>query len=218
MATIAFGKKKYRIDRHGFLLDPEEWDEDFARAMAPRVRIKDGLTEDHWHVIHFVRTQFEQMKICPLVYVAARNNGFGIGKLRELFPTGYLRGVCKLAGITYRESTIQHYWLEENCDRHEYAFTKKSYHIDGLGFLIDPKEWDENFALMKAHEMKMPHYLTECHWQILHSIRKYYEEHGEVPTVYETCEENNVDLEMMEELFPDGYHRGAVKLAGLQAH
>ena len=25
-------------------------------------------------------------------------------------------------------------------------------------------------------------------------------------------------LEMMEELFPDGYHRGAVKLAGLQAH
>ena len=27
MATIAFGKKKYRIDRHGFLLDPDEWDD-----------------------------------------------------------------------------------------------------------------------------------------------------------------------------------------------
>lgn len=216
MATIDSGSKKYKVDRHGFLLDPADWDEEFAELMAPKVRIKGGLTEEHWKIIHFVRNQFAQMKVCPLIYAAARNNGFGLGRLRELFPTGYLRGVCKLAGITYRDGTIQHYWLEENRDRHEYAFAKKTYHIDCLGFLVDPAEWDENFALMKAYEMKMPHSLTDRHWAVIRFLRDRFAASGEIPNIYETCEENSIDLELMEELFPDGYHRGAVKLAGLR--
>ncbi len=37
-----------------------------------------------------------------------------------------------------------------------------------------------------------------------------------VPTVYETCEENRIEIEDLEALFPDGYHRGAVKISGLR--
>ena len=38
-----------------------------------------------------------------------------------------------------------------------------------------------------------------------------------VPTVYEACADNGLELEDLEQLFSDGYHRGAVKLAGLRA-
>lgn len=37
-----------------------------------------------------------------------------------------------------------------------------------------------------------------------------------VPTVYETCETFGIEIEELEQLFPDGYHRGAVKIAGLR--
>jgi tRNA 2-thiouridine synthesizing protein E len=36
------------------------------------------------------------------------------------------------------------------------------------------------------------------------------------PSVTETCEVNDLDIEELEQLFPDGYHRGAVKIAGLR--
>jgi sulfur relay (sulfurtransferase) DsrC/TusE family protein len=58
--------------------------------------------------------------------------------------------------------------------------------------------------------------LGDKHWQIIKYLRERYEKDKEVPTVYETCEENNIELEELEQLFPDGYHRGAVKIAGLR--
>ncbi len=46
-------------------------------------------------------------------------------------------------------------------------------------------------------------------------LRKRFQETGSVPTVYETCEQNKIEIEDLERLFPDGYHRGAVKISGL---
>ena len=37
-----------------------------------------------------------------------------------------------------------------------------------------------------------------------------------IPTIYETCESCDLDLDRFEALFPDGYHRGALKIAGLR--
>ena len=58
--------------------------------------------------------------------------------------------------------------------------------------------------------------LTDKHWQIINFLRKSFEKNNMVPTIYETCEANGIDLEELEKLFPDGYHRGAVKIAGLR--
>ncbi len=126
-----------------------------------------------------------------------------------------MRGACKLAGVTYRESYTQHFWLDHNIERFEYVYENKVYRVDVQGFLIDPSEWDELFAINKSFEMKMPEYLTPAHWKIIHFLRNKYQETKTVPTIYETCEENDIDLECLEKLFPDGYHRGAVKIAGL---
>lgn len=81
---------------------------------------------------------------------------------------------------------------------------------------MDSGQWDEMYAVYKAHELKMPKVLGEDHWRIIRFLRENHKKKGIIPTVYETCVENNMDLDDLERLFPDGYHRGAVKLAGLR--
>ncbi|HDL04157.1 MAG: sulfurtransferase TusE [Candidatus Zixiibacteriota bacterium] len=216
MKTFEYNNKIYNVGNKGFLLDPNDWDENFAIGMAPKVKIRDGLKDAHWKVIYFIRNTFEKINVCPLIYVACKKNDLGLGELKRLFPTGYLRGACKLAGVTYHDGYFQQFWLEEHIVHHTRMYERKTYHTDVQGFLIDASEWDENFALHKAYEMKMPQYLTERHWKIIYYLRKKWEETTMVPTVYQTCEDNNIDLDILQSLFPDGYHRGAVKIAGLQ--
>ena len=79
-----------------------------------------------------------------------------------------------------------------------------------------PDDWDENFAIHRAYELNIPNNLTPEHWDIIYFLRDWYKAKGEVPTVYETCESNNITFDKLEELFPSGYHRGAVNISGLR--
>ena len=83
------------------------------------------------------------------------------------------------------------------------------------GFLIDPAQWDEEYAVFRAREMKMPE-LNEKHWSIIRFLREQFQSTGEVPTFHRTCEAHNLEIDEFGELFPDGYNRGAVKMAGLR--
>jgi tRNA 2-thiouridine synthesizing protein E len=58
--------------------------------------------------------------------------------------------------------------------------------------------------------------LIERQWQLIRYLRQHYAEKKKVPTVYETCEAIGMELDVLESLFPDGYHRGLVKIAGLR--
>ena len=216
MNIFTFGNKAYQVDTEEFLSDFKQWDENFARGMAPKVGIISGLSEDHWKIIYFMRDAFKQTGKCPLVYETCRMNRLHLQELKKLFPAGYLRGACKLAGITYREGYLDQSWVEEFAERVTSGVREeKIYLVNIRGFLMNPAEWDRKFALFKAHEMKMPK-LTDKHWQIINFLRKSFEKNNIVPTLYETCEANGIDLEELEKLFPDGYHRGAVKIAGLR--
>jgi tRNA 2-thiouridine synthesizing protein E len=215
MDTFSFGDKKYQVEAGDFLADYSTWDEDFARGMAPRIGIIGGLSEDHWKIIRFIRSSFESSRRCPLVYETCRANRLHLQELKTLFPSGYLRGACKLAGITYREGCFEQGWVEEFAEKITSPSQPKSYEIDLHGFLINPFEWDERFAEARAYEMKMPK-LTDQHWQIIRFLRASFEKNNMVPNVYEACESADIDLEGLEKLFPDGYHRGAVKVAGLR--
>jgi sulfur relay (sulfurtransferase) DsrC/TusE family protein len=64
--------------------------------------------------------------------------------------------------------------------------------------------------------MNLTEGLTDRHWQVIRYLRESYRRKGYVPTVYECCESNNLELEDLASLFPDGYHRGAVKVSGLR--
>ena len=62
----------------------------------------------------------------------------------------------------------------------------------------------------------MPDKLTQGHWQVIKFLRESFKKSGRVPTVYETCEAFRIDIDELERLFPDGYHRGVVKISGLR--
>jgi TusE/DsrC/DsvC family sulfur relay protein len=218
MPSVIVKNKTYEIDDENFLMDPVQWEENFAEAMAPKVNIKGGLSASHWKVIRFIREAFSQSGRCPMVHETCKAVGLRTLDLSRLFPTGYLRGACKLAGLTYRVRQIPPSWLpKEGLTGVSISIEDRVYRLNFLGFLVDPSEWDEEFVIHKAQEMKMPGPLTDKHWQIIRFLRQEYEQNGKLPTVYETCAANQVEIEELGRLFPDGYHRGAVKLAGLRA-
>jgi len=215
--TLKYDGKTYRIDAEGFVLDGDQWDEDFARAAAASAGIQGPLTEDHWRVIRYIRESFQRMRQCPLLYQTCRANGLSWRQLERLFPAGYQRGACKLAGLTYREG-----YLPAHAERRGPAATsageaEKTYRVDVRGFLVDPVEWDEDFARHRAPDLGLAEGLNERHWEVLRFLRKHHARTRAVPTVYDCCRELNMELEQLEALFPSGYHRGAVKLAGLRA-
>jgi TusE/DsrC/DsvC family sulfur relay protein len=215
MSTFTFGNKTYHVDAYDYLSDCNEWDENYARGMAPKVGVVSGLSEDHWKIIHFIRDRFNKTGKCPLVYETCRMNRLHLQELKTLFPSGYLRGACKLAGLTYKEGYMDQSGLEGFAEQITSPTQDKTYEIDLRGFLVNPFQWDEKFAAARAYEMKMPR-LTEKHWEIIRFLRSSFEKNNVVPNVYETCEANSIELKELEELFPDGYHRGAVKIAGLR--
>jgi tRNA 2-thiouridine synthesizing protein E len=215
MSIFAYGSKRYDVDAEGFLSNFKDWDEDFARGMAPSTGVSGELGDAHWKVISYIRDTFRNTGRCPMVYEACLRNDLDLKELEKLFPAGYLRGACRLAGITYREGFLDQAWTNDQEDPAAPGTEGKSYEVNVRGFLMNPFQWDDQFAIYKAWEMKMPK-LTDLHWHVILYIRERFEEDNCVPTVYEVCQANGIDIEKLHELFPDGYHRGAVKLAGLR--
>ncbi len=235
--------KSYRVDATDFLLEMQAWDEDFAAGMAERAGIAHGLSEAHWRVIRFIRDRFAAAGECPRAYETCRACGLSLEGLKALFPSGYLRGACKLAGLTYRDGPGQ---LSGGAplpaaaagragaagagaaagaapegrlaDAPE-AFLGVEFagRVDAQGFLLDPADWSEAFAAQSAPRLGLPQGLGQHHWRVLSYLRQRHAATGQVPTVYQTCEANDLTIEQLAALFPSGYHRGAVLLAGLHA-
>jgi TusE/DsrC/DsvC family sulfur relay protein len=220
MATLDYKGKSYELDSEDFLKNFKSWDENFAEGMAQRLGMRKDLTKEQWDVINFVRDRFWSVARCPNIYETCRACGLRLKEMKMFFPAGYLRGACRLAGVSYKEGFAGRTsrWPDIGAaEAVNVISADKIYRVDVRGFLDNPDDWDEYYAIHRAFDMKIPGgKLTDKHWQIIKYLRERYEKDKEVPTVYETCEENNIELEELEQLFPDGYHRGAVKIAGLR--
>jgi TusE/DsrC/DsvC family sulfur relay protein len=89
-------------DAEGYLLDPEQWTEAVAVAIAREMGIE--LTDDHWDVVRFMRTHYATHQVAADARFAmrrldARHPGEGRKRLFELFPYGYVAQACKIAGM-----------------------------------------------------------------------------------------------------------------------
>lgn len=216
MATAEFQGKEYEVDEMGFLVHPQQWDENFATGLAPLVGILPGLTSEHWCVITFIRNTFAETGRCPMMHEIGKDCGLKLADLKRLFPAGYLRGACKLAGLTFMEEEVHSSWLPTRRMTGKTApLREREYRINIWGFLMDPAEWDEEYAVLRARDMKMTE-LKEDHWTIIRFLREQFQRTGSVPTFHQTCETSKLEIDQFGELFPDGYNRGAVKIAGLR--
>lgn len=218
MSTRTDAAKRYRLDDNGFLISPEDWDEGFAIATAPAVGITGPLTDMHWAVIRFIRDAHRKSGMVPLVYVTCMSLKMRVKDLQQLFPAGYHRGACRLAGVAYWTPQSQQWFEARAPEKVQPTASAPTPHrpTDTLGFLLDPTEWDRDFAVATAAELGMAEGLTADHWRIIDYLREIWSRDGILPTLYETCEDNDLDIEDLRRLFPDGYHRGAVRLAGLR--
>ena len=92
------------VDFEGYLVDPLQWTEQVAEALARQERIV--LGDEHWVVIRFIREYYEQHHIAPdarhvMKHLAATKGAGKAGRndLFVLFPYGYVKQACKIAGM-----------------------------------------------------------------------------------------------------------------------
>lgn len=217
MQNFSYKDTFYQVDDQGFLLNTKFWDQNFAEGVAKECAIQ-NLTNEHWEAIRFVREYFEASGVCPTIFATCRATGLRPREMKNLFPTGYHRGLCRIAGVHYRV-----YRLPDNSHTKDVMTDikaisgDKQYCVDVRGFLVDPDDWDANYAMHRALEMHIPQgQLTDKHWQIIAYLRDVFKKENRIPTIYETCEKCFLEMEELESLFPDGYHRGVLKIAGLR--
>jgi len=101
MDVLTASSGSYPLDRRGFLADPGVWDLDFAAAMARQLGMDGELTLLHLKVILFVRRFFVRRGDVARIFETCRGCSLSLSTLRGLFPCGYQRGVCRLAGVPY---------------------------------------------------------------------------------------------------------------------
>jgi TusE/DsrC/DsvC family sulfur relay protein len=214
MSSITFKGRSYGLDDHGFLDPSGQWTEEFAEGMAKMVGITKGLSDRHWKIIQYLRQKFLEEKTVPVVVLACGDLGMRLSELRSLFPAGYHRGACKIAGINHRFMYETNYWLTYET----WAPLKPRYELDQLGFLKDPDGWDEDFMETIMGQTDPPTFPTERHLQVVNYLRAYYVVNRLIPPVFDACSANDLTLEELKSLFPAGYRRGACRMAGLPFH
>ena len=101
---LEVGEITLAVDSEGYLVDPAQWNEQVAEALARQERIV--LSDEHWAVIRFMREYYEQHHIAPdarhvMKHLAEFTGAGKAGRndLFVLFPYGYVKQACKIAGM-----------------------------------------------------------------------------------------------------------------------
>jgi tRNA 2-thiouridine synthesizing protein E len=88
-------------DSEGYLVDPNDWSEEIATLLAKQEGLE--LGSDHWLVIRFMRTWLEEHGVTPdarhVMKAIGGERDAGRARLFELFPLGYVKQACKIAGM-----------------------------------------------------------------------------------------------------------------------
>ncbi len=86
------------LDAEGFLTDPQQWNEEIARAIAAQNGVPE-LTERHWLVVRFMRERYLASGIAPSIRSLGKESGVPIKELYQLFPKGPAKLAAKIGGI-----------------------------------------------------------------------------------------------------------------------
>ena len=91
-------------DPEGYLRDLTQWTDAVATTMAGGDGI--ALDENHWEVIHFLRTYYAQYSIAPAIRILTKAMAQQMGRekgntryLYRLFPDGPAKQACRYAGL-----------------------------------------------------------------------------------------------------------------------
>ena len=92
-------------DIEGYIVDPGQWSQALARALAEEENLE--LTNDYWPILEFMREYWQSHKVAPdvrhVVKYLADEKGYTKKAAKQhlfnLFPYGYVKQACKVAGM-----------------------------------------------------------------------------------------------------------------------
>lgn len=85
------------FDGEGFMLDANAWTEDVGRALAAREGME--LTERHWVVLNYARSEWKSKGEAPSLRAITKNTDVSTKELYQLFPGGPGKLAAKIAGL-----------------------------------------------------------------------------------------------------------------------
>ena len=86
------------VDAEGFLVDPAQWNETIAEAIARENGIPE-LSDRHWLVVRFMRDRYLATGTAPSIRSLGKESGVPIKELYQLFPKGPAKLAAKIGGI-----------------------------------------------------------------------------------------------------------------------
>ena len=86
------------VDAEGFMTDPEQWNEQIARAIARENGVPE-LTDRHWLVVRFMRDRYLATRTAPSIRSLGKESGVPVKELYQLFPKGPAKLAAKIGGI-----------------------------------------------------------------------------------------------------------------------
>lgn len=100
--------KVIETNEQGYLLDLDDWSEEFAARQARRDGV--DLFVDHWELIWYFREYYAENQTNPTMHILVRSLGRIKGRhyheqkdyeahIYNLFPKNPLQQLCKLAGL-----------------------------------------------------------------------------------------------------------------------
>jgi tRNA 2-thiouridine synthesizing protein E len=98
MSTSTIANIDVELNNEGFFVDPDQWTVDMVSELALREGIEE-LTDAHWQVIRFMRSEYLAKGTGPTVRVLGKTSGVSIKELYQLFPKGPAKVAAKIAGI-----------------------------------------------------------------------------------------------------------------------
>lgn len=96
---------QYARDVEGYIVNPEDWSENLALQLADEEDLE--LTEEYWTILRFMREYWREHRVTPdvrhITKHLAEKHGYekkaAKQHLFELFPYGYVKQACKVAGM-----------------------------------------------------------------------------------------------------------------------
>ena len=98
MPTATYADTDVAVNDEGFFTDPGQWTPEMAVEIARALGIE-PLTDRHWQVIRFMRTEYAEKGTGPTVRALGRTSGVPVKELYQLFPRGPAKLAAKIAGI-----------------------------------------------------------------------------------------------------------------------
>ena len=98
MSTATIAGHPVTVDDEGFMTEYDEWNEEIGRELAGMIGI-DELTEEHWAVIRFLRSDFAQEGETATLRRVSTVGGVPTKQLFALFPKKPAKKMSYIAGL-----------------------------------------------------------------------------------------------------------------------